>query len=362
MMQSNSATPQTKNRIANIGVLVTAFVAVLTLWFGKEQFDEQREQFDQSLRQQNAHFKESMESQADQFTKTLALQDELAKRQQAQFIQQEMRLQRQRYTELVDILWSENDDTPIYNEKLRAEALKEFLETKWSPDLKLSTILTGARLENILIDNSNWVEFDFSGSKMMGASIQNADLNKANLSKTNLSKANLSYANFTESDLAKSNLSFANVYDTNFYQATLSNAILIGVNQNDPYSLEGLDEHYNLDSKFRRFYFMGKISKKTNFSKSNLRGADLSQANLYNANFKLADLMGAKFKGADLRGADLEGAILFRPSGRWGNHYRTDFRGAKNLTCKQLKTAIGWEHAYRDKKLACGASIPIKEN
>lgn len=113
-----------------------------------------------------------------------------------------------------------------------------------------------------------------------------------------------------------------------------------------------------------------------NLTEFNAKGTDLLGATFWNAK-----LLGTKFAGADLLGADFSGALMKppdlrmatmissyfspRPIGRnseqirfYQDLLRPDFREAKNLTCEQLTQATGWEFAYRDASLACGADIP----
>lgn len=61
-----------------------------------------------------------------------------------------------------------------------------------------------------------------------------------------------------------------------------------------------------------------------------LRRTDLSGATLVNANLAGADLSGANLRGADLRDADLTGTIL----------RGADLTGARNLTARQLGSAV----------------------
>jgi uncharacterized protein YjbI with pentapeptide repeats len=214
--------PSPRNRMLtflneHFGALFGAFVAVLSIIVALMQFAEQ----------------------SAQFRKSIALQS-------VQFEQQEKRLQRQRYTELVGILWSDKDGVPTHNVKLRTEAAKEFIQTKWILALNLSTNLDHARLENTSLNTLN--------------------LATINLNSTNIIEVTLSFAHLNGANLNGVSLSFAHI-----------------------------------------------------------NGADLQKAHLY---------------GADL--------------------IRADLLNVKNLTCEKLQKAKNWQFAYRDKKLACGAAIPVK--
>src|SRR5204863_9378100 len=78
-------------------------------------------------------------------------------------------------------------------------------------------------------------------------------------------------------------------------------------------------------------------------SQADLRQADLRGTNLSQANLSRAHLNGANFFKAVLDGADLAGAVL---------------TGAQYLNCDQLVVTRGWQAAFRDDALACGAPIP----
>jgi hypothetical protein len=59
-------------------------------------------------------------------------------------------------------------------------------------------------------------------------------------------------------------------------------------------------------------------------------------------------LRGVIFHRSDLADAIVKDADLTR----------ADLRGVQHLSCERLVTARGWEDAYRDPQLACGAIIP----
>jgi hypothetical protein len=93
--------------------------------------------------------------------------------------------------------------------------------------------------------------------------------------------------------------------------------------------------------------------RKVNLFKRDLRGADLRNTNLSGVDLSFRDLRGADLRGADLRGADLALAKL-----ALANLRGADIRFAIALVCILLRQAENWHLAYRDKKLACGASMP----
>lgn len=80
----------------------------------------------------------------------------------------------------------------------------------------------------------------------------------------------------------------------------------------------------------------------------NLRGSVMKKCDFTDASLNFSNLDGVKFEGSIFTKTDLEKANL----------RNADLRGAKCLTCEQLKSAINWKLAYRDEDLACGADIP----
>ena len=82
------------------------------------------------------------------------------------------------------------------------------------------------------------------------------------------------------------------------------------------------------------------------FSRADLRQADLRGTNLSQANLSRAYLDGANLFKAMLDGADLAGAVLYE---------------AQYLNCAQLVVTRNWQSAFRDDALACGASIPDRQ-
>jgi uncharacterized protein YjbI with pentapeptide repeats len=89
-----------------------------------------------------------------------------------------------------------------------------------------------------------------------------------------------------------------------------------------------------------------------------LRAMDLSGANLRRANLSGADLRGTRLSGADLRGADLRGANLFKAELTGAQLADCDLRGVRFLNPTQLRSATGWQDAWRDDDLALDAPLP----
>jgi uncharacterized protein YjbI with pentapeptide repeats len=160
----------------------------------------------------------------------------------------------------------------------------------------------GARFEALQSLNTDKV--NMYGINLEGALLLYIDLRDSKLSAANFKSANLYKAKFNNADLrgayfdkAANSIKSANLNDASFYRATLS-----GV-------------------KFTSAYL-----KNTDFRNAKLDAAVFYEANLKDANLKNAELCGTTF-----------------------NDYPcADFRGVKNLTVKQIKSAIDWEKADYD--------------
>ena len=181
---------------------------------------------------------------------------------------------------------------------------------------------------------------------------RNEDLQtaKLDLSNTNLCQANLRKANLKQANFYGAVLSRANFRGADLREASLLLAILSGGPKDKAKTV-------NSGAQMTRF-------DQANLSKSNLmgafmsyrvsfKGADLSFANLtdaqvqgvffHNANLQAADFSRANLKEAIFKMANLSDAVLVNAN-LWG----ADFRGSKNLTVEQIKSAQQWKHASFD--------------
>jgi uncharacterized protein YjbI with pentapeptide repeats len=266
--------------LAHLWTALGSVIALATLIYGVYSFEVQRKQFKESMSTQA----KANQLQVMQFKKSMDVQAKVNKSQAVQFKQQEKRLQRQRYTELVNILWSvDGEGKPVHNAKLRVEAVKEFLQTDWMPELKLSKSLADARLEDVNLSDMDLRAIDFREVKFSNAHLDDVNLQGADLRWSTMENVSLLTADLRE---------------VNFYKANLNG---------------------------------------TDFLDANLQGAIFSEASLKKVNLQQVDL-----QGVDLLGADLKGAI--------------------GITCEQLIRASRWQNTYRDRHLACGAPIPVKED
>jgi uncharacterized protein YjbI with pentapeptide repeats len=164
--------------------------------------------------------------------------------------------------------------------------------------------LVKADLRGAVLSGAALLLADLSGADLAGADLRAADLDIASLSGANLANANLTRAILTEAYLVVANLNRADLTEADLYRADLTEARL---------------------------------------AVANLTRADLSEANLTAAILYRANLTGADFTDANLTGADFTKANL---------------TGAVGLACATLVTTQGWQSAYRDSELACGAEIP----
>jgi uncharacterized protein YjbI with pentapeptide repeats len=87
-----------------------------------------------------------------------------------------------------------------------------------------------------------------------------------------------------------------------------------------------------------------------------LSGFDFSRADLRDA-----DLRGTKFCDADLSGAHLKGANFFKAVLDGANLAGAFLTEAQFLNCAQLVVTRSWQSVFRDETLACGASIPDRQ-
>ena len=98
--------------------------------------------------------------------------------------------------------------------------------------------LTGSNLQQIILDESNLIEIDWSNCNLDRASLkkaylglsifQNCYLQGANLQSANLEEANLENANLVNADLRNANLRQVNLKGANLQGAKLANACLTG--------------------------------------------------------------------------------------------------------------------------------------
>ena len=162
-----------------------------------------------------------------------------------------------------------------------------------------------------------------------------------------LSYSNLSNARLRGAELARSALRGADLATADLRDANLQHTDLRGADLEDT-DLRGA----NLQGACLSSSLMGPIYP------TSLQRAKLSDADLRNADLRGVDLRGADLERADLRGADLrdwEGVSI-----RWDGAKleEVNLLNVRGIDCFRLKQADGWERAYRDPRLGCGAEVP----
>jgi uncharacterized protein YjbI with pentapeptide repeats/energy-coupling factor transporter ATP-binding protein EcfA2 len=214
---------------------------------------------------------------------------------------------------------------------LRGANLNRVLSDATLNDANLSRInLKGADLTG-----TNFSGADFSGADLSGADLSGADLSGATIGGTNLSGTNFSGADLSGATLNEANLSSADFSRVNLIGADFSRAKLSGAD----FSRANLSS-----AKLISTDLIG-----TNLSDANLIGAKLISTNLIGANLSDANLL-----STDLIGANLS-CIEFN-----GKRYCADFRRAKNLTLKQVKSAKNWQQATYDEDFRKKLGLEVK--
>lgn len=196
-------------------------------------------------------------------------------------------------------------------------------------------------------------------ASLAGAILKAADLEEAVLAEANLSSANLEEANLSGAILRAANLQGAvltkakglkvrqlqeaRAWILASYDPEIVAELKLPPDHNDQVKKKKLPkwDRDTLDlhgTDLEKFDCTEASLKKSNLQKANLRNANLYKANLQEANLNKANLMGANFREADLEKADLTDANL----------WLADFKGAKNLDKKQIKSGKNWSLALYD--------------
>jgi uncharacterized protein YjbI with pentapeptide repeats len=148
------------------------------------------------------------------------------------------------------------------------------------------------------------------------------------LKKTHFEGANFSFSDLTKVNLRKSYLQNAELIHARLQDAELSDAILRGAN----------------------------------LSGAKLKAAKFNRADLKHSDLVMADLTGADFTYANMPNSDLQHAILKDTIFLNANIRFADFRGAKYITSKQIKSAEDWQLAYFSEQLINELGLPTNHN
>jgi uncharacterized protein YjbI with pentapeptide repeats len=254
--------------------------------------------------------------------------------------------------------------------------------------------IAGYNLSGIDFLHTDFSGFNFTGcdltavsfntkTDLRGVSFKDAKLKWAILMETNLSKANLIGADLSMSYMAGARLRGTNITNTVFKMADIQSVDFRGarglsidaIKEARNYRLAYYDEEFlnqlglppaHNDKLKRRDFsredfreqklngsnFSNFILTSANFQKAILEGANFHSARLKHADFSGSNLSRAKFSEADLKDCNIEGAKLL-----WA-----DFRSAKNLMVRQVKTAMGYQLAMYDDGLLRLLKLPQQHN
>ena len=171
------------------------------------------------------------------------------------------------------------------------------------------------------------------------------DLGNTNLSQANLRKANLKQANLYGAVLSQADFRGADLREASFLLAILSGGPKNrgkAINFRAP--MTRFDQANLSLANFMGAFMSYQISfKEADLSKANLTDAQVEGGFFHKANLQKTDFSRANLKEASFRMANLSDAILDN-----ANLRETDFRGAKNLTIEQVKSAKHWQKAKYD--------------
>ena len=179
-------------------------------------------------------------------------------------------------------------------------------------------------LEKADFSNCNLIRANFGDAKMKNAVFSHASLNFINLSKASLEGADFSASDLTGANMICAKLKCANFENANLTGADLSDAdleksffggtqtILKGAIFVGSRLVEAGFENAIIEgANFKGAIFSGPdLTKRANFNKASLIGANLTSADLTGATLIDANLAGADLRGTCLIGADLSGAHL----------------------------------------------------
>lgn len=186
-----------------------------------------------------------------------------------------------------------------WNEKGKSTTLSDKEKLVFAFPEDIQAVLKVFRRRTSSSSNGEQIIFDMSG---------------VNLPAANLSEINFEGALFYTANLEQAYLEKANLQKTRLIKANLQDAVL---------------------------------------KEANLRSSDLSFANLQKTNLSKANFQGADLEKTDFRNAYMCG-LPFQKSAC------ADFRGAKNLTIQQIKSARNWQEAHYDPDFNKQLGLPIK--
>lgn len=186
----------------------------------------------------------------------------------------------------------------------------------------------GAGEDQRLNTFDDWIT-DLSGADLREADLTGAILNNVLMNRSNLVQATLNQAKLSNSRLAGANLSSARLIGADLHQALLENASLTGADLGEA-KLAQSNLH---GARLGQVKALGTDFSFADLTQSSGQGADFSGANMSNANLQEADFSSTKLVGTNLRDAQLQNAKL-----RNSNLSTADLRGV-NLAGADLRGA-----------------------
>lgn len=163
-------------------------------------------------------------------------------------------------------------------------------------------------------------------------SLEILNINKVNLSEIKISRSG-ECSDGRQINLKQIDLENVKLGNSRFFCVNFSNA-----------------KFFNAD--LRQTVFQKVNLNKANLEKSELNIATFQETYLRGANLRKAGLEGTSFQNTDLTGAVIKDARLCDID------ICADFRGAKNLTIEQIKSAKDWEKAHYDEDIRKQLGLP----
>ena len=185
-------------------------------------------------------------------------------------------------------------------------------------DLPFQSPERGRLLEELVRNEFQVTDIDFSYAELDGAELPYAYMPRANLSWATLQDADFQEAHIPDANLRNSDLSRANFSGSFALKARFDGATLETTN----FSNSQLPDATMTDGK------MGSVI----FKSANLMGTRFNRSDLKNSDFRSSNLMGADFRNTNLSGSAFG----------WSNISEADFRDAQQADI-QLNAAWAWE-------------------
>lgn len=168
----------------------------------------------------------------------------------------------------------------------------------------------------ISIFNFNATEYDLSGLNLSAGAIVNSTYINSNFAGTNLTSKTLGESNFSDSNFCGANLTNVYFRGSSLVNTNLTNANLTGVTFTTETDISGATINgADLTSTVENGFTFAHLESTKSYADKNLSGVifdyndiggwDLSGLNLQNTSFFASKIAGTNFSNSDLRGADI---------------------------------------------------------